>query len=119
MQDRRLSARDRVIYGGVAGIGDSGATRDCIVRSISEHGATVVFASALNMPKDRISLAIARKGRSFTARVIWTRDNIAGVAFNSDQPAESPNSDLEQQLRASETQKRQLRRKIRLLTGEG
>lgn len=118
MLDRRLSARDRVIYGGVAAIGDSGATRDCVIRNISEHGATVVFRNGLNLPKDRMSLAIAKKGRCFTARVIWTRDNIVGVAFNSEAPAETPSSDLELQLRASEKRKRQLRHQIRLLTGE-
>ena len=39
MLDRRQSPRDKVIYGGVAEIGEAGATRECVVRNISEQGA--------------------------------------------------------------------------------
>ena len=44
MRDRRESVRDKVMYGGVAEIGDRGATRECIVRNISDHGATIEFS---------------------------------------------------------------------------
>ncbi len=47
MLDRRQSARDKVIYGGVAEIGDDGATRDCVVRNISEQGAKIEFSTAV------------------------------------------------------------------------
>ena len=63
MQDRRQNARDKVIYGGVAEIGERGATRDCIVRNISENGAGIEFSSDVRLPKEQMSLAIARKGR--------------------------------------------------------
>ena len=85
MLDRRQSARDKVIYGGVAEIGERGATRDCVVRNISENGANLEFGNVIKLPKEKISLTIARKGRSFLARVIWWRDNFVGVAFSSRQ----------------------------------
>ena len=55
MLDRRQSARDKVIYGGVAEIGERGATRDCVVRNISENGAGIEFSNAvkLHCPKSR------------------------------------------------------------------
>ena len=84
MQDRRQNARDKVIYGGVAEIGERGATRDCIVRNISENGAGIEFSNVVKLPKEQMSLAIARKGRSFLARIIWWRDNFVGVAFSDD-----------------------------------
>ena len=59
MQDRRQNARDKVIYGGVADIGETGASRDCIVRDISEHGARVEFSNVVKFPKEQISLTIA------------------------------------------------------------
>ena len=37
MRDRRESVRDKVMYGGVAEIGEHGATRECIVRNISDQ----------------------------------------------------------------------------------
>ena len=116
MMDRRESPRDKVMYGGVAEI-DRGTTRDCVVRDISENGASLEFKNALRLPKEEISLTIARKGRSFLAKIIWWRDNFVGVAFSSEAPA--PVSDLAERLRKSEQKKRQLQRRIKELIGEG
>ncbi|MFH1345584.1 MAG: PilZ domain-containing protein [Pseudomonadota bacterium] len=117
MLDRRQNARDKVIYGGVAGIGEDGATRECVVRNISETGASVEFKNIVKLPREQMSLTIARKGRSFLARIIWWRDNFVGVAFSSE--TEMPVSDLEERLRKSEKKKRQLQRRIKELIGEG
>jgi hypothetical protein len=119
MLDRRQSARDKVIYGGVAEIDEHGATRDCVVRNISEHGASVEFSNVVRLPKKQMSLTIARKGRSFLARIIWLRDNFVGVAFSSETSSGLPVSDIEERLRKSEVKKRQLQRRIKQLLGEG
>ena len=119
MLDRRENARDKVIYGGVAEIDEHGVTRDCVVRNISEKGANIEFSGVVRLPKEQISLTIARKGRSFLARIIWWRDNFVGLAFSSEQPFQLPPSDLEQRLRKSEKKKRQLQRRINELLGEG
>jgi len=115
MLDRRESARDKVIYGGVAEIGERGIPRDCVVRNISEKGANLEFSNVIRLPREKISLTIARKGRSFLARVIWWRDNFVGVAFSSDTSSELPVSDLEERLRKSEQKKLQLQRRIKEL----
>jgi hypothetical protein len=117
MLDRRESARDKVIYGGVAEIGERGATRECVVRNISDKGAQVEFSNVIRLPREHMSLTIARKGRSFLARIIWWRDNFMGVAFSSE--TELPASDLAERLRKSEKKKRQLQRRINALLGEG
>ncbi|NOJ42863.1 PilZ domain-containing protein [Bradyrhizobium australiense] len=117
MQERRESVRDKVIYGGVAEIGDRGATRECIVRNISDRGATIEFSNDVQLPKEQLSLRIVRKGRSFLAKVIWWRDNFVGVAFRAESPAESV-SDLGERLRRSEIKKRQLQRRIDELLSE-
>jgi hypothetical protein len=115
MLDRRQSARDKVIYGGVAEIGERGVSRDCVVRNISENGAHLEFSSDIGLPKDTMLLTIARMGRSFLARIIWWRDNFVGVAFSSETPYELPGSDLAERLRKSEMKKRQLQRRIKEL----
>ena len=117
MQDRRESVRDKVMYGGVAEIGESGTTRECIIRNISDRGATIEFSGELPLPKEQLSLRIARKGRSFLAKVVWWRDNFVGVAFRGESPA-APVSDIEERLRKSEIKKRQLQRRIDELLGE-
>ena len=119
MQDRRQSARDKVIYGGLAEVDESGATRECVVRNISETGAHLEFSNLVKLPKEKMSLTIARKGRSFLARVVWWRDNFVGIAFSSDRPYELPVSDIEERLRKSEKKKLQLQRRINELLGEG
>ena len=115
MLDRRQNAREKVIYGGVAEVGERGATKDCVVRNISEKGARIEFNNVVKLPKEQMSLTIARKGRSFLAKIIWWRDNFVGVAFSSEQPYEFPVSDLEERLRKSEAKKRQLQRRIKQL----
>ncbi len=118
MFDRRQSTRDKVMYGGVAEIGEDGATRECVVRNISDKGAHLEFTNVIKLPKEKMALTIARKGRSFLAKIIWWRDNFVGVAF-SDTPPQPPVSDLAERLRKSEQKKRQLQRRINELLGEG
>ncbi len=115
MLDRRQSARDEVVYGGIAEIGEHGGSRDCVVRNLSENGAHLEFGNDLRLPKEPVRLTIARKGRSFLARIIWWRDNFVGVAFSSESPYELPGSDLAERLRKSEKKKRQLQRRIKEL----
>jgi hypothetical protein len=119
MLDRRQNTRDKVIYGGVAELDERGATRDCVVRNISEKGASLEFSNVVKLPKKQISLTIARKGRSFLAKVIWWRDNFVGVAFSSETQTGLPVSDIEERLRKSEVKKRALQRRIKELLGEG
>jgi PilZ domain-containing protein len=119
MLDRRQSGRDKVIYEAGAEIGKAGPTRDCVVRDLSDRGASIQVNSDINLPKEQMSLRIARKGRSFLAKVIWWRDNFVGVVFSSERPYELPVSDLEERLRKSQKKKRQLQRRIDKLLGEG
>jgi hypothetical protein len=115
MDERRKNARDKVIFGGVAT--SDNKVKECVVRDISEEGARIEFKSGARLPKDQISLAIARKGRSFLAKIIWWRDNIVGVAFTDPPTDVSPPSDLEERLRKSEKKKRRLQRQINDLLG--
>ncbi len=116
MSERRQSPRDKVIYGGRAEIAGQGGSKDCVVRNISDKGARLEFDDAMRLPKGSLRLTIARKGRSFLARIIWWRDNFVGVAFSSEY--DFPRSDLARRLRQSEKKKRQLQRRIRELIGE-
>src|SRR6202171_123831 len=115
MLDRRQSARDKVIYGSVAEIEERGTTADCVVRNISEQGASLEFSSAIKLPKGRISLTIAQKGRSFLAKIIWWRDHFIGVAFSGATRSELPVSDLYEPVPKRELKKPQLQPPIKEL----
>jgi hypothetical protein len=123
MIERRENVRDKVIYGGVADLGERGSARECIVRNISDTGASLEFSNVVQLKKDvalkqDLGLTIARKGRSFLAKIVWWRDNFIGVAFSEGHP-DAPVSDLAERLRQSEKKKRQLQRRIKQLIGEG
>ena len=62
MHDRRESVRDKVMFGGVAEIGEHGTTRECIVRNISDKGATIEFSNVIELPKEQLSLRIRAQG---------------------------------------------------------
>jgi PilZ domain-containing protein len=117
MLDRRQNPRDKVLYGGVAEIGERGATMDCVVRNISEQGACVEFESTARVP-EQMKLTVARKGRSFLAHLIWRQANKVGLAFRM-MTSDAPVSDLDERLRRSEIKKRQFQRRIKQLLGEG
>ena len=117
MQDRRQSVRDKVLYGGVAETNERRSTLDCVVRNISERGACIELDQTIELPQE-MNLTIARKGRSFLARLIWRQADKVGLAFRimtSDRPVD----DLDERLRKSEIKKRQLQRRINELLGEG
>jgi hypothetical protein len=117
MLDRRQSPRDKVLYGGVAQVNERGSTMDCVVRNISEGGACVEFDQAARLPEE-MNLTIARKGRSFLARIIWRQANRVGLAFHT-MFTDAPSSDLDERLRRSQIKQRQLKRRIKELLGEG
>lgn len=117
MQDRRESVRNKVYLGGVAEIDQRGATVDCVVRNFSDNGACVEFDSASRIPEE-VNLTIARKGRSYLARMIWRQANRVGLAFRTMITDAPPESDLDARLRHSEKKKRQLQRRINQLLSE-
>lgn len=113
MDDRRKSRRDKVVYGGVAAINARGSTRDCVVRNISDDGATIEFGSAAGVA-DQIALTVTKKARTYPSTIVWRRGNTVGLAFSDDAGA----ADLNERLRKSEKKKRELQRKIKVLLGE-
>jgi hypothetical protein len=112
MLDRRQDVRNKVIFGGAAGINESGSTMDCVVRN-SEHRARVEVDSTARLP-DEMSRSIPRKGRSFLAQ-LWRQANRVGLAFWNMTASGVPVSDLDERLRKSEEKKRQLQRRIKQL----
>ena len=117
MQDQRKIARSKVMFGGVAASGEQGTTMDCVVRNFTDQGACIEIRRGTRLP-ERVSLAVARKGRSYLAEVIWRHANMVGLAFRT-MFTEPPESDLDVRLRRSEKKKRELQQRIKQLLGEG
>lgn len=117
MQDQRKIARAKVMFGGVAETGQHRTTTERVVRNLTDQGACIEIDGGTRLP-ERVNLAVARKGRSYLADVIWRQANLVGLAFRT-MFTETPESDLDARLRRSEKKKRELQRRINQLLGEG
>ena len=83
MVEKRKASRSRTLLGGVIAFNNRASTMDCQVRNLSAGGAKVTFSNTAAVP-DQFDLKIARKERSFRARMIWRAPNEAGIAFLSE-----------------------------------
>lgn len=119
MVEKRKVARSRTLLGGVIAFNNRASTMDCQVRNLSAGGAKVTFSNTAVVP-DRFDLKIARKERSFRARMIWRAPDEAGVAFlgeyNQDVPVPL---EWAKRLRDCEAEKAVLRRRIAQLSESG
>ena len=83
-------------------------------------GYGIFHPRARETTPDQFDLTIARKERSFRARMVWRSVDEAGVAFLGEYNNEMPVSlDLARRLRQSEAEKTVLRKRIAQLTENG
>jgi hypothetical protein len=116
MIERRKRLRARTCLGGTIAFNRRKSTMDCLVRNFSPAGARVAFTNAATVP-DQFDLTIARKERSFKARMVWRGVNEAGVAFLGEHEQAVPIPlEWAKRLRESEAEKAALRRRIAQLT---
>ena len=80
MAERRKSDRARTFFGGMIAFNKRNSTMDCRVRDFSSTGARVHLTNTAVIP-DQFDLTIARKERSFRARMVWRSVDEAGVTF--------------------------------------
>ena len=116
MVEKRKAARSRTLLGAVIAFNNRASTMDCQVRNLSSGGAKVTFSNTAVVP-DQFDLKIARKERSFRARMIWRAPDEAGVAFlgeyNQDVPVPL---EWAKRLRDCEAEKAALRKRIAQLS---
>ncbi|HSL80864.1 MAG TPA: PilZ domain-containing protein [Pseudolabrys sp.] len=111
--------RARTLLGGVIAFNNHASTMDCQVRNLSIGGAKVTFSNTAAVP-DQFDLKIARKERSFRARMIWRAPNEAGVAFLSEYNQDVPVPlEWAKRLRDCEAEKAILRKRVARLSGRG
>jgi hypothetical protein len=79
--ERRREARLRCLLTGTIVFDDNKATFDCVVRSISAHGARVELAEAFRVP-ETFDLVVPHHEQMHHAEVIWRKGERAGVALS-------------------------------------
>ena len=80
VEDRRTSARRRVLWGGVIASAPGTRVIPCVIRSISASGAQVRVSSDEPIPDD-LFLLDEKNRKGHTARIVWRRSALAGLEF--------------------------------------
>jgi hypothetical protein len=109
MDNQRREARQRVYYGGVLSFHAGCSTLACIVRNYSIRGVRIELDGSALLP-DRVDLAIARRGWSRPARMVWRDGTGAGLAF--DENGEVISLELARRLRVRERANKQLKSRL-------
>jgi hypothetical protein len=109
--ERRQTVRTRVIYHGRISYRKCLSPIDCVIRNFSDDGVKIEFDNLALLP-DEFDLFIAKKARSFRAKLAWRSVNQAGLTFRPAIPAEIIPLDWARRLRRSEQERRQLKIKM-------
>src|SRR6201996_8298901 len=86
MSDQNFTVRGRTLLAGkiVSDFGQSSI--DCVVRRMSDHGATLEAESHLGIPKS-FHLLISGEGPPRAARLVWQSGNELGIDFETAEAA--------------------------------
>jgi PilZ domain len=79
MENKRISTRMRTLKAGKIAFGQGGASIDCILRNVSNHGACLEVESPLGIPA-KFDLKIGTDSRPCS--VMWRSERKIGVAFD-------------------------------------
>jgi hypothetical protein len=112
--EERRNTRERTFLPARIAFGDGGAlSAQCTVTQLSAIGARVNIPSSVAMP-DRFDFAIPQRGLSQRARLIWRKDDQAGIEF--DEPNEEfvalSSEELRARIRKLEATNAKLRRQV-------
>jgi hypothetical protein len=110
MIERRSEPRVRSLLGAHISFGNRRRTLDCVVKNIASAGAMVVFPWTTVTPKE-FMLHIPSREEVRSARVIWRRDDRAGLALSEVEVNEAP-IDLTRRIRRLEAENRRLRHRL-------
>ena len=78
MKENRVSPRRRVLKTGQIAFSDKAPKLECIVRNLSDTGASLQISTTTGMPK---SFGLIVDGAHRTCRVVWRTDTRLGVTF--------------------------------------
>lgn len=78
MQEHRAAQRRRMLKAATISFG--GGAIDCIVRNLSETGASLEVISPVGIP-DRFTLVVDADRSKLPCRIVWRREKRIGVRF--------------------------------------
>ena len=79
MDERRESARTRVVKGAFIVTGDTAPKLECTVRNLSETGANLQVSTTFGLPQD---FDVVIDGTRRRCRSMWRTDTEIGIKFS-------------------------------------
>jgi PilZ domain len=115
--DPRRSPRVRTFLQARVSYGDGAISTACTVNQLSDIGARINIPAAFSLP-DTFEIAIPQRGISRRVKLVWRKDDQAGVDFVGDEEREqiSATSDPTARIKALEAENAKLKAQIGVLT---
>jgi hypothetical protein len=108
----RQSVRERTFLPARIKFGDGVLSTQCTVTQLSAVGARLNISASVSMP-DRFDIEIPQRGLSNRARLVWRKDDQAGIEFDAPEAASAPQAgDLQARIRELEATNAKLRAQI-------
>jgi diguanylate cyclase (GGDEF)-like protein len=92
MPGLNLKTRGRTLLAGKVIFNFGQSTVDCVVRRITDDGATIELESGLGIP-ERFQLSIISEGALLPCKLAWQSEKQIGVTFETQQAADTTASD--------------------------
>jgi PilZ domain len=84
--DARRAKRERTFLPARISFGEGALKADCVVTQLSPTGARINIAAAVALP-DRFNIAIPQRGLTCRAKLVWRKDDLAGLEFDQAESA--------------------------------
>jgi hypothetical protein len=110
-QQQRQSVRERTFLPARIKFGDGVLSTQCTVTQLSAVGARLNISASVSMP-DRFDIEIPQRGVSNRARLVWRKDDQAGIEFDAPGGAAPEAGDLQARIRELEATNAKLRAQI-------
>ena len=88
MAGPNLKTRGRTFLAGKVIFNFNESTVDCVVRRITDDGATIELASGLGIP-ERFQLAVAGETQPLACKLVWHSERQIGVTFETPQSGDA------------------------------
>lgn len=114
VSEQRGAVRSRTVLRGMIIYNNRNSTIECLVRNFGETGAKIIIDEAMSFPQN-FELAIAQKGLSYMAKVVWRNGNETGVEFVNEvvnQNLVQVGNDMAGHLRELERENAALKKKV-------
>ena len=115
--ERRRHPRGKSLYGGIIAFNNRQSTLSCVIRNFSTAGAKIALNQTVLLPNE-FDLSVARKEKSFRARLVWRNELEAGLQLIDNVRSDVVSLEVARMMRTRKAENEMLRQRVTELSGE-